>query len=444
MNENNEIELTDGPAQAPACKTEEALPQAEEKPPLEPGFAKFKLKPEILSALAKMGYKEPSPIQEETIPLIMQGKDIIGQAETGSGKTAACGIPILNKIDINKLEPQALVLVPTRELAVQYVEELARISADSEVRCFAIYGGFSMPVQQAKLRHGVHLIVGTPGRLIDHLYRGGLSLSAVNTFVIDEADEMLDLGFIKDIEFIADCIMGEHQTLLFSATMPPTIKALTGKYMKDPMHVQLNRSVVSPKSLRHYYLRSEEVGKANALMDLIKKLAPSQAIIFCKSRTRVLSLFDKLRRKLPNVDFLHGGLEQIVRQKIMERFKAGKLQFLVATDLAARGLDISGISHVLNYDIPENPEIYTHRTGRAARQGREGVAISLMSTRENEYLCKIQKRIRVNVNLFGSENSPVPEPSHKPRTSQRKDHYRRPTEFTYKHKRPQRDPAKEQ
>jgi ATP-dependent RNA helicase DeaD len=444
MNENNETPLTELTADPdPAWTTEEASPP-EKKAPSDPGFLKFGLKPEILSALAKMGYKEPSPIQEETIPLIMQGKDIIGQAETGSGKTAACGIPILNKIDVSKLELQALVLVPTRELAVQYVEELARIAADSEVRCFAIYGGFSMPIQQAKLRHGVHLIVGTPGRLIDHLYRGTLTLSSVTTFIIDEADEMLDLGFIKDIEFMADCILGKHQTLLFSATMPATIKALAGKYMTDPVHVALNRSVVSPKSLKHYFLRAEEVGKTNAVLDLIKKLEPSQALIFCKSRMRVMSVFEKLRRKLTNVDFLHGGLDQIIRQKIMERFKAGKLQFLVATDLAARGLDIGGISHVLNYDIPENPEVYTHRTGRAARQGREGIAISLMSIRENEYLCKIQKRIRVNINLLGSENSPVPEPSHKPRTSQRKDHYRRPTEFTYKHKRPHRDPAKEQ
>lgn len=413
-------------------------------PPDGEGFAKFGLKPGILSAIKKMGFKEPSPIQEESIPLIMQGRDIIGQAETGSGKTAACGIPIIHKIDPEKIEIQALVLVPTRELAVQYVEELAQIAADSPIRCFAIYGGFSMSIQHAKLKHGVHVVVGTPGRLIDHLYQGTLSLSAVTTFIIDEADEMLDLGFIKDIELLADCILGQHQTLLFSATMPPAIKALTGKYMNDPIHVQLNRSIISPQSLTHCYVPAEETNKTAALAELLEKARPVQTIIFCKSRTRVIALFDKLKRKLQGVDFLHGGLDQGLRLRIMDKFRAGKLKTLIATDLAARGLDISGISHVINYDIPENPEIYTHRTGRTARRGREGMAISLMSSRENEYLFKIQQRVRVNINLFGTDNSPVPHPTHKPRPSQRKDHYRRPTERPLRHRRPPRDPAKDQ
>ncbi len=398
------------------------------------GFEKLGLRKEILSALKKMGFKKPSPIQEKTIPLIMQGKDIIGQAETGSGKTAACGIPVISKIDEEKIEIQAFILVPTRELASQYVEELARIASQSKVRCFAIYGGFSMSIQRAKLRHGIHVLVGTPGRLIDHLYSGTISLSSVTTFIIDEADEMLDLGFIDDIKFLADCIINPHQTLLFSATMPPSIKALAKKYMVDPCHIALNRTVTSPESLKHFYMRSEEMGKTGSLIDLVKKLDVSQALIFCKSRVRVMSLFEKLKRKISNTDFLHGGLDQAVRKRIMDKFRAGKLKYLVATDLAARGLDISGISHVINYDIPENPDTYTHRTGRAARQGRAGMAVSLMSRRETEYLYKIQSRIKVGINLMGSENSPVPEPAQNLHTSKRKDHYRRPTEFHRKNK----------
>ncbi len=408
------------------------------------GFSKLGLRPEILKSLEKMGYKEPSPIQKETIPLIMEGKDIIGQAETGSGKTAACGIPIVHKVDVENIEIQALILVPTRELAVQYVEELSKISDKTGVRCFAIYGGFSMPVQLAKLRHGVHVLVGTPGRLIDHLYRGTLHLSSIKTFVIDEADEMLDMGFFKDVELLADCIIGEHQTLLFSATMPPPIKALSETYMTNPSHVVLNRSTVSPKSLKHCYIKSEEVDKTDQLIKLIQGANITQAIIFCKSRTRVMSLFEALKKRLKETDFLHGGLDQAIRNKVMEKFRAGKLKYLIATDLAGRGLDFSGISHVINYNVPENPEAYIHRTGRAARQGREGMAISFMSFRETEYLHNIQNRIKVNVNKFGSENSPVPKPSRKPHSSRRKNHYTRPGQFDRKQKRPHhRHPSNE-
>lgn len=407
-------------------------------------FGKFGLKPEILLAIKNMGYKEPSPIQEETIPFILQGNDVIGQAETGSGKTAACGIPISNKIDTEKIEIQALILVPTRELAVQYVEELARINALSPVRCFAVFGGFSMPIQLAKLRHGVHILVATPGRLIDHLYRGTLSLSSVTMFVIDEADEMLDLGFFKDVEFIADCILEKHQTLLFSATMPPPIKALADKHLSDPKHIILNQGTVSPKSLTHVFVKSEEIEKTDTLVKLIKKCAITQAIIFCKSRIKVTDIFGKLKNSLKSVDFLHGGLDQTIRLRIMDKFKTGKLKYLVSTDLAARGLDFSGITHIINYNIPENPETYIHRTGRAARQGREGLAINLMCRRETESLYKIQKRIKVNIHQYGFENSPVPEPSHKPHTSRRKNHYRKPGNFPPKIKRYHKPKSKEE
>jgi len=433
-----------GPPQGPTDKMADTGRTESIRKPPEPGFAKFGLRREVLSALQRMGYETPTPIQDETIPIIVEGRNIIAQAETGSGKTAACGIPLVNKIDAQKIEIQALILVPTRELAVQYVEEIAKISSGTGVRCFAIYGGFSMPIQLAKLRHGVHILVGTPGRLIDHLYRGTLSFSSISTFVIDEADEMLDMGFLHDVELLAECIMGPHQTLLFSATMPPGIKALAGRYMADPVHIALNRSIVSPKSLKHFFLSCEEAAKVNELIKLIQETHASQALVFCKSRVRVISVFGKIRRKLPGSDFLHGGMAQPLRRRIMDRFRAGKLRYLIATDLASRGLDVSGISHVINFDIPINSEVYTHRTGRAARQGREGMAVSLMSRREMEPLYKIQKRIKVNINRFGSDNSPLPRPEEGPRPSRRKDHYRRPTEVSWQHKRRPRKPAGEQ
>ncbi len=342
-------------------------------------FTELGLKPEILKALKAMGYEDLTPIQEKTFAHIQSGRDMVAVAETGSGKTAACGIPMVERIDTSLNAIQGLVLVPTRELALQYVRAIADIAKQSKVIAFAVYGGFSMQIQLSKLDHGVHILVATPGRLIDLLYNSPLSLSEVRTFVLDEADEMLNMGFITDVEFVLSCLIHEHQTLLFSATMPREIKALTGKYLKDPVHIELNIDQIAPKSLKHHFQQVSRNTHFDSLVKYIKTRNPKQAIIFCNSRRNVEKLFDQLKGKFDSVDTIHGGLDQSRRTSLFNRFRKMNIRLMVATDVASRGLDFSHVSHVINYDFPANRESYTHRTGRTARMGHEGIAMTFFS-----------------------------------------------------------------
>jgi ATP-dependent RNA helicase DeaD len=328
-----------------------------------------------------MGYEELTPIQEETIPHIAANRDVMGLAETGSGKTGACAIPLVNSIDSSIVAIQVLVIVPTRELALQYVQEVDEIAKHSDVVPFAVYGGFDMDIQKAKIKHGIHVLVATPGRLIDFIWNHRLDLTKVKTVVLDEADEMLKMGFIEDVDFIMECMLQEHQTLLFSATMPKEIERLTQQYLKDPVRIQLNRDQRAPQSLSHHF---QHVGRRrfDALVDYIEDNDIKQGIIFCNSRDKASDLCRDLQRSIRSVDIIHGGLAQDRRTSIFRRFRQKKIRFMIATDVAGRGLDFSHVTHVINYDFPFNNEIYTHRTGRTGRMGREGTALTFVGDRE--------------------------------------------------------------
>jgi ATP-dependent RNA helicase DeaD len=345
-------------------------------------FEELKLIPELQDAIREMGYTDLTPIQEQTLPHILEGKDLLGQAETGSGKTAACALPMIQMVDPTQNTIQALIIVPTRELALQYVGEIAKIAKYTQVAPFAIYGGYSMEIQKAKIDHSVHILVATPGRLIDFLYNTKLTLSNVRTLVLDEADEMLNMGFIDDVRFIMSCIVHEHQTLLFSATMPAKVAQLASQFLHDPVHIRLNSDQVAPQSLTHTFRYVESRDRLNTLMSYLDNGDIRQAIIFCNSRHGGDKLMDSLRKEYRSIDFIHGGLEQSTRTSIFRRFRNKEIQLMIATDIAGRGLDFSHVSHVINFDFPLFKENYTHRTGRAGRMGREGVAMSLVTHRD--------------------------------------------------------------
>lgn len=366
-------------------------------------FDELGLKPDILKSLSEMGWTDMTPIQEQTFKLVMSQRDMIATAETGSGKTAACAIPLIQRVDPNKKEVQALILVPTRELALQYVAEIAAIAKHTQVAPFAVYGGFSMETQTSKLTHGVQILVATPGRLIDLLYNTPLRLSEVETVVLDEADEMLKLGFLADVEFVFSCLVHEHQTLLFSATMPKEIKALAQRYLKDPAVVELNLDQVAPDTLEHYFMVVKPGHRLDALLQYLDQEAPKQAILFCNSRNSADKLYDRLRSKMESVEIIHGGLEQSRRTSLFRRFRQMQIRFMVATDIAGRGLDFSHVTHVINYDFPRQLEAYTHRTGRTARMGREGKALTFIVQSELGKLKLLFRKNKIEPRWIGQE-----------------------------------------
>ena len=359
-------------------------------------FSELDLKPEILKALGEMEYKDLTPIQGKTFEPILRGKDLLAKAETGSGKTGACAIPLVQMIDPSAQTIQALILVPTRELALQYVEEIANFARYTEVIPFAIFGGFSMEVQKAKLRDGVHVLVATPGRLIDFLYNTtSIDLTHVRTLVLDEADEMLKMGFIEDVDFIMSCLVHEHQTLLFAATMPDEIHRLIGTYLKNPVSIELNKDQIAPQSLIHRFRYVHFNDRLSALKDYLLDEHISQAIIFCNSRHRGEELLRELRGKFDSLEYIHGGLEQPRRTSIFDRFRRNEINLMVATDVAGRGLDFSHVSHVINYDFPADHETYTHRTGRTGRMGRSGTAMTFVTDKELGALKTLLRRNRI-------------------------------------------------
>ena len=356
-------------------------------------FSVLNLQPQILQALEEMGYEEMTPIQEESIPHILNGKDVLGLAETGSGKTSACGIPLVQRTNSKLKAIQVLILVPTRELALQYVEEIDTIARYTDIAPFAVFGGFDMGIQRAKLRHGVHILVATPGRLIDFVWNTDLvDLTQVHTVVLDEADEMLKMGFIEDIDFIMSCLIHEHETLLFSATMPAGVDHLARSYLENPVRIELNKDQKAPQSLAHHF---QHVGN-NRLRDLVDYLRAektTQAIIFCNSRDSGSNLYKELQKHFKSLEYIHGGLDQDRRISIFNRFRSKKIRLMVATDVAGRGLDFTHVSHVINYDFPRTPEIYTHRTGRTGRMGRLGTAMTFVAGRD---LDSLKDMLRLN------------------------------------------------
>ena len=356
-------------------------------------FDELDLSPEVQKALREMGYTDLTPVQEKTFSHIHEGKDLLARAETGSGKTSACAVPLMNAIDPELNAVQVLILVPTRELALQYVDEFARVAKHSRVAPFAVFGGMPMDIQLTKLNHEVHVLVATPGRLIDLLCNSTLVLSSVKTVVLDEADEMLKMGFIDDVNFIMSCILNRHQTLFFSATMPPQIKHLVETYLKDPVWVELNVERLAPESLNHHFLYIGRGDRLRRLQEYLHDETIVQAIIFCNSRIGGEKLHGRLRKSFDSIDFIHGGIEQSRRTSIYNRFKRKKITLMVATDIASRGLDFSHVTHVINYDFPRSHELYTHRTGRTGRMGRKGIAVSLVTDHD---LGSVKDVLRIN------------------------------------------------
>lgn len=341
---------------------------------------------DLLQAIADLGFTDPTDIQEQTIPLTLEGKDVIGQAKTGSGKTLAFSAPILHGLSPEK-QVQALVICPTRELSVQVTKEMKRISARKRARIASVYGGVGLQPQIHALQTA-QIVVGTPGRLLDHLGRGTLDLSRLRFLVLDEADRMLDMGFIDDIQKIIDHTPGERQTLLFSATMPDEIKRLAVKYMTDPSHVRTSTHVKEELLPQFFYVVPGRK-KFSLLVHLINEERPDKGLIFCATRRTVDYVSRNLEKQGVKAASIHGGLSQAKRESILEQFRRGKVHVLIATDLAARGLHIQDITHVFNYDVPKEAENYIHRIGRTARAGKAGKAITLLEDRDYQHFQKV-------------------------------------------------------
>ena len=345
-------------------------------------FTDLNLSEDIQSAVVAAGFEQPSPIQELTIPLALEGKDVIGQAQTGTGKTAAFGLPTLDKIRTEENTIQALVIAPTRELAVQSQEELFRFGRDKGVKVRSVYGGSSIEKQIKALRSGAHIVVGTPGRLLDLIKRKALKLNNIETLILDEADEMLNMGFLEDIEAIISRVPEERQTLLFSATMPDAIKRIGVQFMKDPEHVKIKAKELTNVNVDQYFIRVKEQEKFDTMTRLMDVDQPELSIVFGRTKRRVDELTRGLKLRGSRAEGIHGDLDQNKRLRIIRDFKNGQIDILVATDVAARGLDISGVTHVYNYDIPQDPESYVHRIGRTGRAGRKGRSFTLVVGRE--------------------------------------------------------------
>jgi ATP-dependent RNA helicase DeaD len=361
-----------------------------------PGFSALGLDPRIVTALATLGYEEPTPVQREAIPPLLAGRDVLGQAATGTGKTAAFALPLLHVLTPSAAAPErlgALILVPTRELAMQVAEAVHKYGKAMGIIAVPIYGGSPMETQLRQLKRGVDVVVATPGRALDHIRRKSLRLASIKVVILDEADEMLDMGFAEDLEAILNETPKERQTALFSATLPPRIAEIANRHLTSPVRVRIDREVVPAGSAPRVRQIAYVVGRAHKMATLGRVLDvenPTSAIVFCRTRTEVDELTESLNGRGYRAEALHGGLSQEQRDRVMKKFRANTADLLIATDVAARGLDVEHVSHVVNYDVPTSAEAYVHRIGRTGRAGREGVAITLAEPREHRLLRNIE------------------------------------------------------
>ena len=342
-------------------------------------FRDFPLKTEVLKGIEELGFEEVFPIQAQAICPLLEGKDVIGQAQTGTGKTAAFGVPMVEKLNPEIRKVQGLVLVPTRELAVQVAQAISLFGKYAKLKVLPVYGGEPIGKQVRELTNGVHIVVGTPGRVIDLLERGILNLASARIVVLDEADRMLDMGFIEDIEYILKRTPSNRQTSLFSATIDNTVMKVCNRYMKYPIKILVSKDEIALTQMKQYYTVVNQQAKFESLCKILKDEHVDKAIIFCRTRRDTSRLTDQLYRKGYSVQALHAGFTQPQRDRAINEFRSGQLNLLVATDVAARGLDIQGITHIINYDVPMDPPVYFHRIGRTARMGGEGTAITLVS-----------------------------------------------------------------
>lgn len=374
-----------------------SIPMSETDPALTT-FQDLGLAPTVLKALEKVGYETPSPIQAEIIPFILAGRDVLGQAQTGTGKTAAFALPLLSRIDLALKYPQILVLAPTRELAIQVAEAFQRYASElKEFHVLPIYGGQDYSGQLRQLKRGAQVIVGTPGRVMDHMRKGSLKLDKLHCLVLDEADEMLRMGFIDDVEWILEKIPDTHQTALFSATMPDEIRKIADNYLHQPEVVKIKVKTITAENIRQRYWFVSGVHKLDALTRILEAEDFDGMIIFVRTKSATVELAEKLEARGHSASALNGDMSQVLRERVIEQLKKGKLDILIATDVAARGLDVERITHVVNYDIPYDTESYIHRIGRTGRAGRKGDAILFVSPRERRLLTNIERATRQKV-----------------------------------------------
>src|ERR671916_1506110 len=353
-------------------------------------FADLGLSDLVLQALDDVGYDTPSPIQEQAIPVLLEGRDVIGQAQTGTGKTAAFGLPMIQSVDGSDADVQALVLTPTRELCIQVTQALRVYGSRKGVDPVAVFGGAPIRDQQAYLKGGAPIVVGTVGRVLDLISRHSLILHSCRYVVLDEADEMLDLGFLEDVEKILALTPGGRQTALFSATMPAEIRGLAARHLYDPVTVKVKAATLTIDTVEQFFLEAKAAEKNDTLARVIEAERPDQAIVFVRTKIRCEQLYRTLRDRGMNVKALHGDMSQGARDGVMISFKDGRVPILVATDVAARGLDISTVTHVINFDVPNSPDIYVHRIGRTGRVGRSGRAITFIDPKQRRDLAAIE------------------------------------------------------
>ena len=353
-------------------------------------FEELGLLPQFVQAVEQLGFTQPTPIQLAAIPPLLAGRNVMGQAQTGTGKTAAFALPMLQSIQPGKGCVQALVLAPTRELAVQVSEATRRMAGKTSLRVMAVYGGQAYQIQTRQLARGVDVVVGTPGRMLDLIRQNVLDLSQVRYLVLDEADEMLEMGFIEDVETILKQLQGEHQTALFSATLPAPIRKLAERYLSDPHRIAINPAKLTVAETEQRYCRVREENKTAVLMRLLEMEDVKSALVFTRTKTRAQDLADELERRGFPAASLHGDLNQARREVVLNRFRQHAITLLVATDVAARGLDVEDVSHVINFDIPQDAEDYVHRIGRTGRAGRKGIAITFLTQRERPRLGQIE------------------------------------------------------
>ena len=390
-----------------------------------PTFAELGLSKSTLESLAHLGYERPTPIQEQTIPLLLDGLDVIGQAQTGTGKTAAFGLPMVDYIDPEDPNVQAIVLTPTRELCIQVTQALRAYGAGRGVDVVAIFGGAPIREQASRLGHGAQVVVGTVGRVLDMINRHHLILDSARYVILDEADEMLDLGFLEDVETILRrCPMG-RQTALFSATVPTEIRRLADTFMHDPVEIQVRAATLTIDTVEQFYLEVGDREKPEALTRVLREERPRQAIVFARTKIGV----DRLARRLGDsgvrVKALHGDMSQGQRDGVMIAFKSGRERLLVATDVAARGLDLTGVSHVINYDVPNSPDVYVHRIGRTGRAGESGRAVTLITPKQRRELEAIERNAKIEIEEWspdGAKQAPPKREDRPPRETRRPRH----------------------
>ncbi|RNB83347.1 DEAD/DEAH box helicase [Brevibacillus fluminis] len=357
-------------------------------------FQKLGIRTEFAHTLRDYGILEPTPIQDRTIPVVLAGRDVIAEAQTGTGKTLAFLLPILEKVDPQSKHIQALIVSPTRELALQTTAEAKKLVANAaDIHVLPVYGGHDVEQQMKQLEGSVHVVIGTPGRLLDHLRRGTIALSDVNMLVLDEADQMLHMGFLDEVEQLLDATPATRQTMLFSATMPEPIRELATKFMRSPEEIQVRGKTVTVKDIKQVVVETTDRAKQSTLFSLLDMHRPYLAIIFCRTIRRASKLNAALQERGYHSDELHGDLSQAKREQVMQRFRDADIQLLVATDVAARGLDVDGVTHVFNYDIPHDVESYIHRIGRTGRAGGKGLAITLVAQKDQMFLQMIEAGI---------------------------------------------------